>query len=668
MTSALSTGGEPKLTDSQAVAAIPRRRHPTLSMPPETGNGDGHHHPKGKKELAVLSLGALGVVYGDIGTSPLYAIKECLGYGSPHGVVATQANVLGVISLVFWALTLIVVIKYLTFVLRADNRGEGGILALAALVRQTNPAKNLTKLSIPILLALFGAGLLYGDGAITPAISILGAMEGIAEKSPALRHLIVPITVTILVVLFAVQRIGTGKIGSVFGWIVMVWFTAIAIAGVPQIIARPDILHAINPIHGIRMIAANGWHSLALMGSVVLVVTGAEALYADMGHFGRKPIRLAWYLIAFPALLLNYFGQGALFLQHPETTNPFYALVDGPMLVPMIILATMAAVIASQALISGVFSLTHQAIQLGYAPRLTVVHTSEKAEGQIYIPEINYLLMVACIALVIWKQNSSALAGAYGIAVTGTMAITTYLMFIVGRRNWHKPLWQVGTFVAIFLIIDLGFLFANLPKIPVGGWFPLVVGIGVFVVFTTWWRGKRELATIMDAGSMPSQMFLKDIAETKLPRVSGTAVFMTSNSDGIPGVLLHHVKHNKVLHRQVVLLSVATSNSPWVAGNHALEVRPLEHGFYRVIVTVGFMQSPNVPRILARCGASGLTCNEMDTTYYLGRQTLVIVKGGTMARWRKWVFALLLRNARPATSFFQVPPNRVVELGLQIEL
>lgn len=616
----------------------------------------------------MLSLGALGVVYGDIGTSPLYAIKECLGFGSPHGVPATPDHVFGAISLVFWALAGIIVVKYLTFVLRADNRGEGGILALSALVKQAIPSKNKGRLAVPILLALFGAGLLYGDAAITPAISILGAMEGIAETSPALAHLIVPLTVGILVLLFAMQRYGTGRIGSVFGWIVLAWFLSIGIAGVPYIFKRPEILQAINPYYGFKMIMENGEHTISLLGSVVLVITGGEALYADMGHYGRKPIRWAWYTIAFPGLLLNYFGQGALFLEHPNTVNPFYAMVEGPMLWPMIILATMAAIIASQAMISGVFSLTHQAIQLGYAPRLTVVHTSEKAEGQIYIPEVNYVLMIACIALVINFHSSSNLAAAYGIAVTGTMTLTTVLMFIVARRYWNRPLWQVVTVVSIFLLIDISFFLSTLPKIAAGGWFPLAVGVGVFVVFTTWWRGKRALAKATASSSLPDQMFLDDIKETRLPRVSGTAVFMTSNASGVPGILLHHVKHNKVLHRQVVLLSVVTANSPWVAGNQALEVRALEHGFFRVVVTVGFMQSPNVPRILARCSAHGMDWNEMDTTYYLGRQTLVITKGGPMARWRKWLFALMLRNARSATSFFQVPPNRVVELGLQIEL
>ncbi|HWU88327.1 MAG TPA: KUP/HAK/KT family potassium transporter, partial [Kofleriaceae bacterium] len=519
---------------------------------PEVATGDGHGH-----SLGALSLGALGVVYGDIGTSPLYAIKECLGSTSPHAVASSPGNVLGVMSLVFWALTLVVVVKYLGFVLRADNRGEGGILALAALIK---PKRATGRLALPILLALFGAGLLYGDGLITPAISVLSAVEGLEVATDSLQPVIVPATVAILVTLFVVQRHGTHRIGSVFGWVMLVWFLAIGAAGVRHVAAHPEVLAAINPVHGVRFFAEHGVHGFLLLGAVVLCVTGGEALYADMGHFGKRPIRVAWFTIAMPGLLLNYFGQAALLLSAPEKTieNPFFALVHGPLLYPMVVIATLATIIASQALISGAFSLTQQAVQLGYLPRVTIVHTSEKAQGQIYIPEVNWFLMVGTVLIVIGFGSSSNLAAAYGIAVTGTMAITTYLYYLVARRNWGWPL-GYGLLVLVgFMIFDLSFLGANVVKIQHGGWVPLVLGTGLFVVMTTWWKGRLELSRIVDSGAIPDDLFLADLDANPLPRVRGTAVFMTSNPAGFPNVLLHHVKHNQVLHEQVVLLSIET--------------------------------------------------------------------------------------------------------------
>ena len=633
-----------------------------------------HHAPHNRKELAWLSLGALGVVYGDIGTSPLYAMRECLSPSTEHVTVSANdpANVLGVVSLFFWALTLVVVIKYLVFIMRADNKGEGGILALAALVDQGEPkrAQRRTRLAIPILLALFGAGLLYGDGVITPAVSVLGAIEGLSEQSPRFGDLIVPISAVILIGLFWVQRYGTHRIGTIFGWVMLVWFVAIGAAGVPYIVRNPAILAAISPTYAISFLAHGGWHTFLLLGSVVLCITGGEALYADMGHFGRTPIRWAWTLIVFPGLLLNYFGQGALYLEEgTAVNNPFYDLVSGtPFLIPMIVVASMAAVFASQALISGAFSLTNQAVQLGYMPRITVVHTSHKAEGQIYIPEVNWLLMVSTIALVLSFKSSSSLAAAYGIAVTGTMAITSFLYFLVCRYNWTYS-WGAALALFIpFVAIDLSFFSANVEKIAAGGWVPLAVGVGVFVVMTTWWRGRHELSKQMETGIIPDDMFLADIAETPLPRVSGTAVFMSSGTDGMPNVLLHHGKHTKVLHKQVVLLSVVTQNVPFAVGNQSLTVRELGNGFFRVIANVGFMQQPNVPRILARCEKRGLVVNAADTTYYLGRQTLLTTGEARVVRWRKMLFSFLARNSRPPTSFFNLPPNRVVELGLQIEL
>jgi KUP system potassium uptake protein len=625
--------------------------------------------PKTRKEMAWLSLGALGVVYGDIGTSPLYAVNECLGAGKEHSVAPTPEHVLGVLSLFFWALTLVVVIKYLVFIMRADNKGEGGILALAALVDRKQGRR--TRIAVPILLALFGAGLLFGDGVITPAISVLGAIEGVSEQNPGLSHLIVPISVAILVGLFWIQRYGTHRIGAVSGWVILIWFISIGAAGLPYIFRHPEVLAAISPHHAIGFLHSTGYHGFLLLGAVVLCVTGAEALYADMGHFGKTPIRIAWSFVVFPGLLLNYFGQGALYLERGSAvSNSFYGLVrQGPFLIPMIILATMAAIIASQALISGAFSLMNQAVQLGFMPRVTVVHTSHEIEGQIYIPEVNYALMAACVALVLSFGSSSNLAAAYGIAVTGTMGITSFLYFLVCRRNWGYSLGGALALFVPFIAIDLSFFSANIEKIAVGGWFPLAVGIGIFIVMTTWWRGRFELAKLLAGGSLPDETFMEDLESQSIPRVQGTAVFMSSATNGVPNVLIHHIKHNKVLHAQVVLLSIVTENIPWaIKKRSSLTVRELGHGFYRVVAHVGFMDQPDVPEILARCKDHKLVTNAADTTYYLGRQTLLTTGKAKVAYWRKLLFTFLARNSRPPTAFFNLPPNRVVELGLQIEL
>jgi KUP system potassium uptake protein len=662
---------------------------PPPAFSPRPSTEATHHGPVGRKAVALASLGALGVVYGDIGTSPLYAIKECLAWApenadgkrlfanglaaTAHAVEPTLPNVLGVLSLMFWALVLVICIKYLVFVLRADNKGEGGILALAALVEGEHgkPKQKATKitLAVPILLGLFGTGLLFGDGAITPAISVLGAMEGLSEQSSALTYLVVPITVGILVGLFLVQRFGTGRIGVAFGPVMMVWFIAIGALGLRWIVVEPQVLGAINPIHGLTFLGEHGVHGFLLVGLVFLVVTGGEALYADMGHFGKTPIRIAWFAVALPGLFLNYFGQGAVLLHHPTGTiqNPFYATADG-FLIPMLVLATAAAIIASQALISGVFSITRQAMQLGYWPRMTVVHTSAQAEGQIYIPEMNWLLMAGTIAVVLQFRSSSGLAAAYGIAVTGTMAITSFLFYEVARRRWNWSRPKALAFLVPFLAIDLAFFSANAAKILDGGWFPLAIGVIVFAVMTTWWRGRIELSQIMDAGVVPDDLFLADITAAPPPRVRGTAVFMSSTPGGIPNVLMHHMKHNQVLHQQVVLFSLQTLNVPWAPASEALEVRDLGQGFYRVICKVGFMQSTDVPRILARCAEGGVRVDPMTTTYYLGRQTLLTTGQSRLARWRKLLFSFLSRNARPPTAFFNLPPNRVVELGLQIEM
>ncbi|MBA2544283.1 MAG: potassium transporter Kup [Deltaproteobacteria bacterium] len=669
---------------SQATKPDPTGAHTTT-----VGHPTGHRHVHGpgtqdRKALAWLSLGALGVVYGDIGTSPLYAMKECLAYGiketadgtrvlanglpaSIHAVDPTPERVLGVVSLVFWSLLIVVFVKYLAIVLRADNKGEGGTLALAALVQQK--LKSSRRLAFPILLALFGAGMLYGEGLITPAISVLSAVEGISEQNADFTHLVIPIAVVIIIGLFWVQRYGTGKIGAIFGWIMMLWFVSIGFAGAIAVFGNPEILAAVNPYYAASFLATNHWHGFFLLGSVVLCVTGCEALYADMGHFGKTPIRIAWTAVVFPGLLLNYFGQGALYLAEGRlVNNPFYGLVEGPMLIPMIVLATLAAIIASQALISGAFSLTNQAVQLGYLPRLTVIHTSSKHEGQIYIPEINWAFMVACVALVLAFKSSTNLAAAYGIAVTGLFMITSFMIFLVSRRNWGWSLGLALCFYIPFLVIDGAFFSANVVKIASGGWFPLAIGLGMFIIMTTWWRGRMELSQMMETGTIPDDLFLDDPDVKHMHRVQGAAVFMSSATGGIPNVMLHHVKHNKVLHKQVILLSVITENIPFAVGNTALTVRDLGQGFYRVASRVGFMQQPNVPKILLRCEKHGLSVNEADTTYYMGRQSLLTTGKTRMARWRKTLYGFLSHNSRSPTSFFNLPPNRVVELGLQIEL
>jgi KUP system potassium uptake protein len=630
-----------------------------------------HHVPAGRRELAVASLGALGVVYGDIGTSPLYAMKECLAYPfSPHAVKPFAPEVLGVLSLVFWALMLVICVKYVAFVLRADNKGEGGILALAALVGGGEGSGRARRLALPTLLSLFGAGLLFGDGAITPAISVLGAMEGLSEQNAALSHLIEPISIAILIGLFLVQRYGTGRIGVAFGPIMLLWFLTIGAVGARWIAVEPGVLAAANPVHAVEFLATHGYRGFVVVGLVFLVVTGGEALYADMGHFGRRPIRIAWFAVALPGLLLNYFGQGALLLTRPpgSVRNPFYAMVEGPLLIPMLVLATLAAIIASQALISGVFSLTRQAMQLGFWPRLTVVHTSATTEGQIYIPEMNWLLMVSTLVLVLEFRTSSNLAAAYGIAVTGTMAITTYLYFLVSRRCWNQPLGRSLLFLVPFLAIDLAFFSSNALKVLAGGWFPLAVGVVVFTVMTTWWRGRTELARVMDEASIPDELFLLDIATSPPHRVRGTGVFMTSSTRGIGNLVLHHLKHNQVLHEHVVLFSVLTEPTPWVASQRTLDVRDIGHGFFRVVARVGFMQTPDVPQLVSRCREYGLVAEPITTTYYLGRETLLTTGKAPVARWRKMLFSFLSRNARPPTAFFSLPPNRVVELGAQIEV
>jgi KUP system potassium uptake protein len=651
-------------------AAVPQRHHVEA-------------HPTGKR-LALLSVTALGIVYGDIGTSPLYALQQCFT-SKEFSIAPTPDNVLGVLSLIIWLLITVVAIKYIVFIMRADNRGEGGILALLALILQhERRAVDSKRRWILIVLGLFGAALLYGDGIITPAISVLSAVEGLKIATPAFDHVVVPISLVILFGLFTLQRFGTGRVGVLFGPVMMLWFVTIATLGVMEIVQSPTVLRALNPWHGFDFFVRHQHVAFLSLGAVVLAVTGAEALYADMGHFGKRPIRLAWFALVLPALLINYMGQGALLLRDPTAvTNPFYLLAPRTLLLPLTVLATIAAIIASQALISGAFSLTQQAVQLGYSPRVTIVHTSAQEAGQIFIPEVNRMLMIGCLILVFGFKSSNNLGAAYGVAVTGTMAITSLLFYVVARSWWNWSLAHVLPLTMAFLAIDLTLFAANVIKIESGGWVPLVVAAGVFTLMSTWKKGRHLLNQALHAGAFPVDLFLTDVARRKPPRVPGTAVFMTSSNDGVPVVLLHHLKHNKVLHEQVILMSVVTQEVPEANESERVTVEKLEHGFARITARYGFMEQPNVPEILQWARESGIKAKPNDTTFYLGRERIIISRGGErkpgtrrapddavlprMARWRKKLFVVMARNARSATEFFGIPPNRVVELGAQVE-
>ena len=653
-------------------APNPRPSIPRLTAeyrPPER-----HHvesNPTGKR-LAVLTLTALGVVYGDIGTSPLYAMKEA--FSKPeYGLQADPATIYGVLSLILWSLILVVSVKYISFILRADNKGEGGILAMLALLLRTENL-NARKKTILIALGLFGAGLLYGDGIITPAMSVLGAMEGLEVASDIFHPFIVPVSVGIIIGLFIMQKFGTHRVGVFFGPMMLLWFGTIGGLGLIEVIQHPSVLVAINPAWGIKFFLTLGPKGFIALGAVVLAVTGAEALYADMGHFGARPIRTAWFWLVLPALALNYFGQGSLLLRDPTAIeNPFFLLAPNALLYPLIVVATSAAIIASQALISGAFSLTQQCIQLGYCPRLTIVHTSAREFGQIYVPEVNWALAVGTVLVVLGFRNTGALGAAYGIAVTGTMVITSLLYFAIATERWKQPLGRALLVTALFLIVDIAFLGANLIKILHGGWVPLLLGIVLFVMMTSWKRGRAILTERMQDISFPMEHFIADIGENPRTRVPGTAVFMTSEPLGVPVVLLHHLKHNKVLHETVLLLSIQTADVPETARNERVFIEALGHGLFRVVAVYGFMESPDVKEILQRCRDNGIAARPLDTSYYLGREQLIPrrgpwKKGGmSMNIVRKKIFSLMSRNARSATEYFQLPPNRVVELGTQIE-
>ena len=608
---------------------------------------------------------AIGVVYGDIGTSPLYAMRECF-FGS-HSVPATHANVLGVLSLIIYSLLLVISVKYIAIVMRADNQGEGGILALTALLPQKR--ENNGRMPVLIMLGIFGASLLYGDGIITPAITVLGAVEGLKVATPLFDPYVVPVAVVILIGVFAIQRHGTHRVGRLFGPIMVAWFVVIGALGVMWLTRHPVVLTAVDPRHAFSFFRENGWHGFAVLGAVFLVVTGGEALYADMGHFGKRPIRLAWYALVLPALLLNYFGQGALLLEDPAAAaQPFFLLAPGWALVPLVMLATAAAIIASQALISGAFSLTQQAIQLGYCPRMDIDHTSHHEMGQVYVPQVNWALMVSTIIVVIGFGSSTALAAAYGIAVTLTMVITAILLQSVATERWGWPPAVAYAVTGVFLIIDLAFFGANALKIAHGGWLPLVIGGALFTVMTTWKTGRRIVAERLTARAVPIEEFLTTVAEVPPARVPGTAVFMTAQPKGTPPALAHNLRYNKVLHKHVVTLMVTTQPVPHVPPNKQTTVRPLGQGVFEVIVRYGFMEDPNVPEALVRASEQGLTLDVEDITYFLGRETLIVSKNPGMAMWRERLFALMTRNAVRATTFFRLPPERVVELGVQVEL
>ncbi len=620
-----------------------------------------------KQRTAALTLGALGVVYGDIGTSPLYAIREVFA-GAHHPVPITHANVLGTLSLFVWSLLIVVTLKYVAFMLRADNKGEGGIIALMTLALQKGAADSRWQKRL-IVLGLFGAALFYGDGVITPAISVLSAVEGLELITPAFTRFVLPITLAILIGLFLLQRSGTARVGALFGPIMILWFAVLTLLGARAIAANPAVLFALNPLWGLRFLLENGALGFFALGAIVLCITGAEALYADMGHFGRAPIRIAWLGYVLPALTINYFGQGALLLANPAALqNPFYLLAPAWAQYPMIVLATVATIIASQAVISGAFSITQQAIQLGYTPRLAIQHTSEQEIGQIYVPAMNWLLLMAVIALVLGFGSSSNLASAYGIAVTGTMLITNILAIAVATRLWHWSPLRAVLGAAPFIVIDLAFFFANATKIVDGGWFPLAFAAVIFILLTTWKRGRELLHERIAAGALPLDLFINDIQSSAVARVPGTAVFMTQDVTTVPHALLHSLKHNKTLHHHVIILCVKVAEIPYVEAARRIDVEALSTTFARAIIHYGFKDDFDVPQALATCNIGGQPLNLADTSFYLGRETLIAKRKSSMAYWREILFIALFRNAGSATAFFKIPPNRVVELGAQVVL
>ncbi len=632
-----------------------------------------------RTHLAAASLAALGVVFGDLGTSPLYALHDT--FVGAHPVAVTRENVLGILSLFMWSLIVVVSGKYLTVMMRADNRGEGGIFALLALTGATAPpAESDTQAnrgaarrkSLILLLGIAGAALLYGDGVITPAISVLSAVEGLEVATAALHAYVVPLTVVVLIGLFAAQSLGSGKIGKMFGPVLAVWFLVIAAIGTWGILRAPSVLLAFDPRYAAAYFTAHGWRGFPVLGAVVLCLTGGEALYADMGHFGRRPIRVAWFALAFPSLVLSYLGQGGVLLTKPSAAeNPFFLSAPAWSLYPLVGLATAATIIASQGLITAVFSLTSQAVQLGLSPRFKVLHTSSREIGQIYLPALNWALMIACLALVVGFQSSTRLAAAFGLAVSGTMAITTLLFIAVARDRWGWGVGRVTAIAGVFLLIDIAFLGANLLKIKDGGWIPLVIGAVVFLLLSTWRRGRELLRRAEEdrPGSAASiEPLLESIANGSAAHVRGTAVYFHSSDKGIPRALLHNLKHNRVVHERVIFLRIITEDVPVVANEQRVAVTALVGGFWRVVARYGFTEEPRVPAVLALAAREGLEFREAETTYFLGRETIIPSARPGMAGWRERLFSLMMRNASPATAYFGLPPNRVVELGAQVEI
>jgi KUP system potassium uptake protein len=620
-----------------------------------------------KSSLATLSLAAIGIVYGDIGTSPLYTMKEV--FSKEHGLALDQANLLGVVSLIVWGLTIIVSLKYVTLILRADNRGEGGIMALMALAMSSVTQQSHWHYPV-MLVGLTGAALFYGDGVITPAISVLSAIEGLEVATPAFQTYVVPITVAVLVALYMVQHKGTAGIGKWFGPIVLVWFAVLAAMGVINIIENPVILAALNPLHGLHFLYNNGWLAFVSLGAIFLAFTGSEALYADMGHFGKRPVRLAWFFVVFPALSLNYLGQGGLLLSNPAAvSNPFYQQLGAWSIYPLVLLATMATVIASQATISATFSVTHQAISLGFLPRMRVLHTSEREIGQIYIPLVNWLQLAVVVLAVIGFGSSSNLASAYGIAVATTMLTTTILTFFVIRYQWKYNLLVCWAATGIFLFIDIAFFSANAMKIANGGWFPLVLGAAMITILLTWWNGRKLVFANLKKHYIPLNEFLQSLFDFPPARVGGTAVFFRAEGDGVPHALLHNLLHNKILHERTVFLTVFNQDIPTVPDAERVSVEPLGHRCYQVNVHYGFKDERDIPQALELCKAAGLAFAMMETSFFIARQTVISTIGsGDMALWRDALFTTMSRNARDAADYYRIPPNRVIELGAQIEI
>jgi KUP system potassium uptake protein len=613
--------------------------------------------------IASLTLLALGVVFGDIGTSPLYALRET--FAGAHPLPINRIQVYGVISLIFWSMMLVVGIKYITILTRADNKGEGGSLALLALISRKADVRWSTGI---VLIGVFACALFYGDSMITPAISVLSAVEGLTVVQDDLQPAVIPIAIGILVGLFTLQRTGTARVGALFGPVISIYFATLAVLGAASILRHPEILWALNPWYAINFFLIDKWLGFLALGSVVLAVTGTEALYADMGHFGRRPIRNAWWMFVMPALMLNYMGQGALLIHEPESIrSPFFMLAPDWFRLPLVLIATLATIVASQAVISGAFSVTQQAMQLGFIPRLRITHTSARAAGQIYIPVVNNTLMVIVILLVLFFQNSSNLAAAYGVAVTGAMLIDTILLGVVLSSLWKWPRWASWPLLAVFFVVDTTYFAANLTKVPNGGWYPLLIGLIGFTLLTTWARGRKLMIERMDEAAIPLPVFIKSAAGSAT-RVPGTAVFMTTSAEGVPHSLLHNLKHNKVLHERVLLLTVKIEDVPFVEPGKRMELKELGNGFYRLIIRYGFMQETNIPATLEKLEDCGPKLRMMDTSFFLARQTLLPAATPAMPLWRERLFAWMLRNAESAMEFFKLPPNRVVELGSQVEI